>query len=145
VTDDYEPRQVREEAAVNNSLCITKQSGLLTCSFREISSFAVRRRMHDQGPYPFIPPYASPGIMARSRGISALATRYTAGGTKGITPGYRGIAYPHEKAAVRYGQYAMVSTKIAALIPTNPFALNPLFDRPSQSNNNRHLIRPLLR
>jgi len=31
VTDDYEPRQVRKEAAVNNLLCITKQSGLITC------------------------------------------------------------------------------------------------------------------
>jgi len=49
VTDDYEPRQVREEAAVNNSICITKQSGLITFSYPKIISFSVQRRMHDQG------------------------------------------------------------------------------------------------
>jgi len=49
VTDDYESRQVREEAAVNNLICITKQSDLITFSFPKIITFFVQRRMHDQG------------------------------------------------------------------------------------------------
>ena len=49
MTDDYEPRQVREEAAVNNSICGTKQSGLITFSYRKITLFFVRRGMHGQG------------------------------------------------------------------------------------------------
>jgi len=129
VTEDYEPRQVREEAAVNNSLCITNQSGLATCSFRETASVAVRRRMHDQGPYPFVSLYVSHRITALSCGITAMSTPHTAGSTKGVTLGHHGTAYPYENAAVRHGQYAVVSTKIAVPIPTNPFALNHLFDR----------------
>jgi len=39
VTDDYELRQVREEAAVNNLICITKQSGLITFSYPKIITF----------------------------------------------------------------------------------------------------------
>jgi hypothetical protein len=53
VTDDYEPRQVREEAAVNNSICITKQSGLITFFYPKIITFFVQRRMHDQGIFPW--------------------------------------------------------------------------------------------
>ncbi len=49
MTDDYEPRQVREEAAVNNSICITKQSGLITFSYRKIIPISVQRGMHGQG------------------------------------------------------------------------------------------------
>jgi len=49
VTDDYEPRQVREEAAVSNSICITKQSDLTTFSYRKIVPFSVQSRMHGQG------------------------------------------------------------------------------------------------
>ena len=49
MTDDYEPRQVREEAAVNNSICITKQSGLITFSCLKIIPISVQRRTHDQG------------------------------------------------------------------------------------------------
>jgi len=52
VTDDYEPRQVREEAAVNNSICSTKQSGLITFFTLRLSLFFVQRRMHDQGFFP---------------------------------------------------------------------------------------------
>ena len=51
VTDDYEPRQVREEAAVNNLICITKQSGLITFFYPKIITFFVQRRMHDQGTF----------------------------------------------------------------------------------------------
>jgi len=39
VTDDYEPRQVREEAAVNNSICITKQSDLIAFFYPKIIIF----------------------------------------------------------------------------------------------------------
>ncbi len=53
MTDDYEPRQVREEAAVNNSICITKQSGLISSSYPKIIPISVQRRMHDQGIFPF--------------------------------------------------------------------------------------------
>ena len=53
VTGDYEPRQVREEAAVNNSICITKQSGLITFFYPKIITFFVQRRMHDQGIFPW--------------------------------------------------------------------------------------------
>ncbi len=53
MTDDYEPRQVREEAAVNNSICITKQSGLSTFSCLKIIPISVQRRTHDQGIFPF--------------------------------------------------------------------------------------------
>ena len=53
VTDDYEPRQVREEAAVNNSICITKQSGLITLFYPKIITFFVQGRMHDQGIFPW--------------------------------------------------------------------------------------------
>ncbi len=53
VTDDYEPRQIREEAAVNNSICITKQSGLITFFYPKIITFFVQRRMHDQGIFPW--------------------------------------------------------------------------------------------
>ncbi len=49
MTDDYEPRQIREEAAVNNSICITKQSGPITFSYQKIIPFSVQRRMHGQG------------------------------------------------------------------------------------------------
>jgi len=53
VTDDYELRQVREEAAVNNLICITKQSGLITFSYPKIITFFVQRGMHDQGIFPW--------------------------------------------------------------------------------------------
>jgi len=49
LTDDYEPRQIREEAAVNNSICIAKQSGPITFSYQKIIPFSVQRRMHGQG------------------------------------------------------------------------------------------------
>ena len=49
MTDNYEPRQVREEAAVNNLICITNQSGLITFFYPKIITFFVQRRMHDQG------------------------------------------------------------------------------------------------
>ena len=49
VTDDYQPRQIREEAAVNNLICITKQSGLITSSYLEIILQSVQRRVHGQG------------------------------------------------------------------------------------------------
>jgi len=49
LTDDYEPRQIREEAAVNNSICITKQSGPIAFSYQKIIPFSVQRRMHGQG------------------------------------------------------------------------------------------------
>ena len=49
LTDDYEPRQIREEAAVNNSICITKQSGPITFSYQKIIPLSVQRRMHGQG------------------------------------------------------------------------------------------------
>ena len=49
VPDDYEPRQVREEAAVNNSLCSTKQSGQNTCFYCETIFFSVQSWMHGQG------------------------------------------------------------------------------------------------
>jgi len=49
VTDDYEPRQVREEAAVNNSICITNPSGLITFFYPKIITFFAQRGMHDQG------------------------------------------------------------------------------------------------
>jgi hypothetical protein len=49
LTDDYEPRQIREEAAVNNSICITKQSGSITFSYQKIIPLFVQRRMHGQG------------------------------------------------------------------------------------------------
>jgi len=63
VTDDYEPRQIREEAAVNNSICITKQSGLITFFYLKIITLFVQRRMHDQGIFflvhPTIPFFAN--------------------------------------------------------------------------------------
>ena len=49
MTDDYEPRQVREEAAVNNSICITNQSGLISFSYMKVIPISVQRRTHDQG------------------------------------------------------------------------------------------------
>jgi len=52
VTDDYEPRQVREEAAVNNSICITKQSDLIAFFYPKIIIFFVQRGMRDQGIFP---------------------------------------------------------------------------------------------
>ena len=49
VTDDYEPRQVREEAAVNNFVCITKRSDPHTFFCWKVIPFSVQRGMHGQG------------------------------------------------------------------------------------------------
>jgi hypothetical protein len=49
LTDDYEPRQVREEAAVNNLICITKRSGPHTFFYWKVIPFSVQRGMHGQG------------------------------------------------------------------------------------------------
>ena len=61
MTDDYEPRQVREEAAVNNSICITKQSGLLPFFTLRLSLFCSKedaRPRHFFLAYPTIPFFA---------------------------------------------------------------------------------------
>ncbi len=77
VTDCYEPRQVREEAAVNNLICITKQSGLSTSSYPKITTFFVQRRMHDQGTFPWsIPRFVVSRILKNTDLTKPLQTWY---------------------------------------------------------------------